>query len=49
MEIVSDTIVDGRRKLVLKYTEEEKEVMRLLSEQHMDGSNRRRRKKCQSP
>ena len=35
MQVVSDTIDEnGKRHLVVKYTEEEKEAMRLRKEQH---------------
>ena len=50
METISDTIVNGRRKLVVKYTEEEKEAMRLRAEQHKaEIENRRKKKQEETP
>ncbi len=45
METISDTIVNGRRKLVVKYTAEELEAMRLRAEQHKTEIENRRKKK----
>lgn len=48
MEIVSDTMVNGKRILVLKYTEEEKAAAKLRMEQHKAEVEAKRKQRIEA-